>query len=124
VSMIITGSNGTVGFVNMTIPKTAIAYGTSPVVYINGQQASNQGYTQDTNNFYVWYPAQFNTNLLNWSILGGLQVTIRFAVPLPSITVYLGLVLAVDIALAAIILITVIAINRLRRKPRKQPCQK
>jgi hypothetical protein len=117
VSLIITGKNGTVGFVNMTIPKTAIPYGTSPVVYIDGQQAPNQGYTQDANNFYVWYTTQFNTNLVNWGILGGLQVTIQFAVPPTPLPTSLGLVLAVVIAVAAIILITVIAINRLRRKP-------
>jgi hypothetical protein len=118
VSLIITGPNGTVGFVNMTIPKTAIPYGTSPVVYINGQQAPNQGYTQDANNFYVWYTTQFNTNLVNWWILGGLQVTIQFAVPSTPPASSLGLVLAVGIAVAAIILIfAVIAIKRLRRKP-------
>lgn len=65
----ITGQSGS-GFSNMTIPKTAIAYGTTPTVYIDGQQAQNQGYAQDTNNFYVWYTTHFSTH----------QVTILFTV--------------------------------------------
>jgi tungstate transport system substrate-binding protein len=70
----ITGQSGS-GFSNMTIPKTAIAYGTTPTVYIDGQQAQNQGYAQDTNNFYVWYTTHFSTH----------QVTILFTVS-PSAT--------------------------------------
>ena len=74
VSFTITGPNGTVGFGNMTIPKTAIEYGTTPVIYIDGQQAPNQGFTQDTNNFYVWYTTQFSTH----------QMAIQFTVPSTS----------------------------------------
>jgi tungstate transport system substrate-binding protein len=70
----ITGQSSS-GFSNMTIPKTAIAYGTTPTVYIDGQQAQNQGYAQDTNNFYVWYTTHFSTH----------QVTILFTVS-PSAT--------------------------------------
>jgi len=121
VSLIITGSNGTVGFVNMTIPKTAIPYGTSPVVYINGQPAQDQGYTQDANNFYVWYTTQFNTNQVNWGSLGGLPVTIQFAVPPTPLSASIGLSLAIGVAVAVIISIfPVIAIKRLKRKPHNE----
>jgi len=74
VSFTITGPNGTVGFGNLTIPKTAIQYGTTPVIYIDGQQAPNQGYTQDINNFYVWYTTQFSTH----------KMAIQFTVPSTS----------------------------------------
>jgi tungstate transport system substrate-binding protein len=57
----VTGQNGS-GFSNMTIPKTAITYGSAPVVYIDNLQAQNQGYAQDTNNFYVWYTTHFSTH--------------------------------------------------------------
>jgi methylaspartate ammonia-lyase len=92
----------------MTIPKTAISYGTSPVVYIDGQQALNQGYTQDANNFYVWYTTISSTH----------QVKIQFAASSTSLVSSLGPVLAVGIAVAEIISIfTVIAVRRLRRRP-------
>jgi hypothetical protein len=92
----------------MTIPKTAILYGTNPVVYIDGQQAPSQGYTQDANNFYVWFTTSFSTH----------QVSIQFVVPSTSLASSLGPVLAVGIAVPEIILIfTVIAVRRLRRKP-------
>jgi len=108
VSFTITGLNGTAGFSNMTIPKTAISYGTSPVVYIDGQQAPKQGYTRDANNFYVWYTISFSAH----------QVSIQFVVPSTSLASSLGPVLAVGIAVAEIISIfTVIAVKRLRRKP-------
>jgi len=98
----------------MTIPKNAISYGTSPVVYIDGQMATNQGYTQDTYNFYVWYITSFSTNLVG----GGSQVTVKFLVPSTSPATSLGSILVVGIAVVEIISIfTVIAVRRLRRKP-------
>jgi len=108
VSFTITGPNGTVGFGNMTIPKTAIQLGISPVIYIDGQQAPNQGYTQDTNNFYVWYITQFSTH----------QMAIQFTVPSTSKASSSLSVFAVLLTVPEIVLIyTVIAIRRLRRKP-------
>jgi ABC-type antimicrobial peptide transport system permease subunit len=105
----------------MTIPKTAIPYGTSPVVYINDQPAQDQGYAQDANNFYVWYTTQFNTNQVNWEALGGLPVTIQFAVPPTLLSASIGLSLAIGVAVAVIISIfPVIAIKRLKRKPHNE----
>ena len=62
VSFNITGQSGTTGFSNMTIPKTSILYGATPAVYIDGQQAQDQGYAQDATNFYVWYTTHFSTH--------------------------------------------------------------
>jgi hypothetical protein len=108
VSFKITGPNGTAGLGNMTIPKTAIPYGNSPVVYIDGQQAPNQGYAQDANNFYVWFTTSFSAH----------QVSIQFVVSSTSLTSSLGPVLAVGITVPEIISIfTVIAVRRLGRKP-------
>ncbi len=108
VSFTITGPNGTVGLGNMTIPKTAIQNGTTPVIYIDGQQAPNQGYTQDTDNFYVWFTVQFSTH----------QITIQFTLPaITNSSSFLSMA-AVLLTVPEIILIyTVIAIRRLRRKP-------
>ena len=107
VSFTITGAEGTAGFCNMTIPKTAISDGTSPIVYVDGQQAPNQGYMQDANNFYVWYTMHFSTH----------KVTIQFVASSVSQLTFEPL-LAVGIAIPEIILIyTVIAIKRLKRKP-------
>jgi hypothetical protein len=108
VSFTITGPSGTAGFGNMTIPKTAIYYGSSPVVYIDGQQALNQGYTQDVNNFYVWFTTGLSAH----------KVSIQFVVLSTSLVSSFGPVLAVGIAVAEIISIfTVIAVRRLSRKP-------
>jgi hypothetical protein len=108
VSFTITGPNGTVGLGNMTIPKAAIHLGISPVIYIDGQQAPNQGYTQDTNNFYVWYITQFSAH----------QMAIQFTVPSTSKASSSLSVFAVLLIIPEIVLIyTVIAIRHLRRKP-------
>ena len=108
VSFTITGPNGTVGLGNMTIPKTAIQLGISPVIYIDGQQASNQGYTQDSNNFYVWFTTQFSAH----------QMAIQFTVPSTSKASSSLSVFAVLLTVPEIVLIyTVIAIRQLRRKP-------
>ena len=92
----------------MTIPKTAILFGTTPVIYVDGQQATNQGYAQDANNFYVWYTTQFSTN----------QVKIQFAASSALQAISFGSILAVGVTVPEIILIyTIIAIRRLKRKP-------
>jgi hypothetical protein len=62
VSFTLTGTSGTTGFGNVTIPKSAVAYGMTPTIYIDNQPASNQGYTQDNNNYYVWYTTHFSTH--------------------------------------------------------------
>jgi peptidoglycan/xylan/chitin deacetylase (PgdA/CDA1 family) len=111
VSFTITGPSGTIGFSNITIPKNAISYGKSPVVYMNGQQVLNQGYTQDSNNFYVWYTTHFSTH----------QVKIQFAVFSATPSALLGPVLAVGITVPVIILVfSVIVFRRLRRKPENE----
>jgi hypothetical protein len=98
----------------MTIPKSDISYGVNPVVSINGQKISDQGYTQDTNNFYVWYTASFDTNLVN----AVSQVTVQFLLPSTKSATSLGSVLAIVIIVPEIISIyTIIAIKHLRRKP-------
>jgi len=106
-SFTITGPNATTGFSNMTIPKTTIPYGTTPLISIDGQQAPNQGYTQDANNFYVWYTTQFSTH----------QVTIQFVASSISQSTF-GPMLAVALTVPEIILLyIIIAVSRLKRKP-------
>jgi peptidoglycan/xylan/chitin deacetylase (PgdA/CDA1 family) len=62
ISFTLTGKSGTIGFGNLTIPKTAEPYGNTPIIYIDNQTAENQGYTQDSNNFFVWYTTHFSTH--------------------------------------------------------------
>ncbi len=108
VSFTVTGESGTTGFSNMTIPKTVISYAKIPLVFIDDQQASYQGYTQDSNNFYVWYITQFSTH----------KVIIQFIFPSTSSAIPFGPVFAIVITVPEIILLfTVIAVRRLRRKP-------
>jgi hypothetical protein len=108
VSFTVSGDSGNVGFSNITIPKTAILYGTSPVIFIDGHQATNQGYKQDANNFYVWYTTQFSTH----------QVKIQFEASSTTQAVSFGPELAVGITVPEIILVyTVVAVRRLKRKP-------
>jgi len=61
----VTGENGTAGFSNVTIPKSAVPFGTTPTIYIDGKPASNQGFTQDSNNYYVWYTTHFSTHQIS-----------------------------------------------------------
>jgi outer membrane protein assembly factor BamB len=57
------GESGT-GFSNITIPKSGVLQdkdGTSVTVLIDNKTAPEQGYTQDANNYYVWYTTHFGT---------------------------------------------------------------
>ena len=73
----VTGESGTIGFSNITIPKSDVPYGTTPTIYIDGQPATNQGFTQDTSNYYLWYTTHFSTH----------QISIEFTQTSSSLTV-------------------------------------
>ena len=62
VTFTIAGQSGTTAVINMTIPMSAIPFGTYPLVYIDGQLAQVQGYTQDGTNYYVWPTTHFSTH--------------------------------------------------------------
>jgi hypothetical protein len=70
VEFTVTGKSGDHGFGNLTLSKDAIPYGTTPVIYIDGVQVANQGYTEDANNYYIWYTTSFSTH----------TVTIQFTI--------------------------------------------
>ena len=65
VSFTVTGESGTEGFGNITISKNAIPFGTTPLVYIDGKLAENQGYTEDADNYYIWYTTHFSTHKIS-----------------------------------------------------------
>jgi len=108
VSMTVSGESGTIGFSNITIPKNAVNYDTNPVVFLDGQQAPNQGYTQDSQNFYVWYTTHFSTHLMKIQFAGHLITQTSSFAPLIAV-----LIIAPEIVLVY----TVIAVRRLRRRP-------
>ncbi len=100
ISFTLTGQSGTTGFGNLTIPKTAEPYGNTPTIYIDNHPAENQGYTQDSDNFYVWYTTHFSTH----------EVSIVFAKTSSSSSltpeVIFGITLAVMIlVIAAVVLV-------------------
>ncbi len=78
-SFTVTGASGTTGYGNITIPKSAVVYGTIPTVSIDGSITSNQGYTQDTTNYYVWYTSTFSTHQISITF-----TTVSSATPTPT----------------------------------------
>ncbi|MCW4029604.1 MAG: PQQ-binding-like beta-propeller repeat protein [Candidatus Bathyarchaeota archaeon] len=62
VGFTLTGQTGTAGFGNITLPRSAIPYGTTPTIYIDNQKTQTQGFTQDADNYYVWFTTHFSTH--------------------------------------------------------------
>jgi hypothetical protein len=98
ISFNVNGVDGTTGFTNMTIPKTAIPFGTVPVVSIDGAKAQDQGYTQDTQNYYVWFTTHFSTHDITIGFSGGNTSgsnipIVEIAVVIIAIVVVAGLVI-------------------------------
>ena len=92
----------------MTVPKSAVPYGTDPTIYIDNEPAANSGFTEDQENYYVWFTTEFSTH----------EMTIKFAFPSTQQILSFPPALALLIVVPQIILIyTVIAIKRLRKKP-------
>jgi hypothetical protein len=107
VSFTVTGQNGTTGFGNVTIPKSSVPNNLTPTIYIDNRQAQNQGYNQDTNNFYVWYTTSFSTHNVSIVFASTPNVTqspMQFEISLPTnyailLAVALILIIAVSFAL-------------------------
>jgi hypothetical protein len=114
-SFTLTGESGSTGFGNVTIPKTAVASGATPTIYIDGTTARNQGYTQDADNYYVWYTSHFSTHQI--SIV--FQTTSTSPMPTPQLGFpqeYLYV-----IAIAVIIVVAVVATVAVKKIKNKQP---
>jgi hypothetical protein len=62
ISFNVTGASGDIGFSNITIPKSLVPDGSTPIVQIDSQITPNQGWTQDQNNYYVWYMTHFSAH--------------------------------------------------------------
>lgn len=60
----LSGPSGTDGFVNMTLPKSSIAFGQVPSIYVDNQSVQNQGYTEDGVNYYVWFSVHFSSHFI------------------------------------------------------------
>jgi hypothetical protein len=58
-SLNIIGQNSSSNVNAISVPKSAVAYGVSPKIYVNSQEALDQGFSQDANNYYVWYKTTF-----------------------------------------------------------------
>ncbi len=100
-SFILTGESGTTGFANFVIPKTAIPYGVEPTVLVSGEPAQNQGYTQDGQNFYVWFTTHFSTH----------QVEISFTSEKAGLEVYSLWIVLAFVAILAVVLLSLFFIN-------------
>ncbi len=58
-SLNIIGQNSTGNVNAIAVPKAAVTFGVTPKIYVNSQAASDQGFSQDANNYYVWYKTIF-----------------------------------------------------------------
>lgn len=96
----------TAGIANLTIPKQNVTYTpTYPQIHIDTEIASNQGYTQDEKNYYVW--SQFNAGAHNVSV-------IFTASGSPSVPFPVGLLLV-----AVLVIVGCLAVAVLFRKNRR-----
>ena len=92
VYLTVTGVSGTIGFSNMTIQKGLICNETIPTIYIDDQIAKKQGYTQDSDNYYVWYTTDFSTHQI--SIIFSESQNLKTS-SLPDYIIWLGAASAV-----------------------------
>jgi hypothetical protein len=96
----ITGEAGSIGFGNITIPKSQVTIGTSPVIYIDSVRAEQQGYTEDEDNYYVWYTTHFSTHELS-IVFTGTPLTNAPA----DYTLWIALVAVVVVVCAAVVVL-------------------
>lgn len=104
VAFTVTGEHGTQGIGNLTISKSAIPYGTIPVIYIDGAPAANQGYTEDANNYYIWYTTNFSTHTISIEFTSVANPTLA-PTPAPDNTLLIAGIAAVIAVLVAAVLL-------------------
>ena len=97
ISFTVTGPSGSSGFSNITISKSSVNEGATPTVYIDGQPAENQGYTQDSQNYYVWFATSFSTHQVQVQFTG--QATTE-----PQSAIWYVLIIVVAVALTAVVI--------------------
>ena len=93
------GEAGTTGFGNITVPKSQVPTGSSPVIYIDGEPAEDQGFTEDANNYYVWCMMHFSVHELTIVFAGELMVN-----TLPDYALWIALAVAVLVVCVAALL--------------------
>jgi hypothetical protein len=54
-SLIVIRQNISDNLYTISVPKTAVPYGETPKIFLNNQVASDQGFSQDSNSYDVWY---------------------------------------------------------------------
>jgi hypothetical protein len=102
ISFTVTGESGTIGFGNITVPKSSVLYGPTPTIYIDGQSASNQGYMQDATNYYVWYTTHFSQHQIS------IVFTQSFSSGSAAQSSLLQIIYGIAIALAVIVTVVVV----------------
>ena len=125
----VAGPAGTTGFSYMTIPRSEAPYGNQPVVYVDGQKAPDQGFTQDTSNFYVYFSVPFPANQVTVKITQTVSPTAspteQPATPSPSETSLpsqqppTAFVITIAAGIAVVILIISIAFVYARRSTKQ-----
>jgi uncharacterized repeat protein (TIGR02543 family) len=130
VNFTVTGESGTQGFGNMTLLKSAIPYGTTPLVYIDGVLAENQGFIEDANYYYVWFTTHFSTHEITIQFNAQTQITptptatvtpTQTVTPItagPEHTLTLEYIIAIIVVVAVVCLFFFVIL--LRRKKRKE----
>ncbi len=104
VSFTVTGASGTEGLGNITIPKSLVPYGTTPTIYIDDQPAQNQGFTQDSDNYYVWYTTHFSTHQVSIVFTGGSSGSEGTASLIGAVYGAIGAIVVVAAIIAALML--------------------
>jgi hypothetical protein len=92
--------NSTVQFMNMTVPKSDVLGGTTPIVTINGVYVKDSGYSQDNANFYVWFTALANSGQLDKS---NVQITFLLTPKLTAIGPSLSFLYTVGLVVVSVL---------------------
>jgi hypothetical protein len=105
----LTSQNKTAEFMNMTVPKNVLLGGTSPVVTIDGALVKDSGFSQDSDNFYVWFTALSNSGHIDRSsVMITFLLTPKLTTVGPSMSyLYTMGAVVVTVLLAALFLLLV-----------------
>lgn len=121
IAFMMTSQGSTVQFMNMTVPKNALLGGTAPIVTIDGVWVKDSGYSQDSNNMYVWFTALSNSGQIDKS---NVQITFLLKPNLTAIGPSLSYLYTVGLVVVSLLVAMLFLLVMYKRYLDKQRFQR
>lgn len=120
IAFTLANQNNIAQFMNMTVPKNALLDNTAPIVTIDGVWIKDSGYTQDSDNVYVWFTTPVSSGHIDRS---NVQITFLLKPNLAAIGPSLNYLYTVGLVVVSLLVAMLFVLVMYKRRIDKQRFQ-